>query len=243
MDLGRADRADPLRDRHLRRQDDPSGDIIYESELFRETPGRWQTYIAYPFSRASRFEVGAAARHISFGREREAAARRPVQRPGPRAGPAEAARSFGHRVRGGERRARVRHRALRADQPILGQRYRFEVSPTVGGLKYVGVLADYRRYVMPIRPITLAGRVIHYARYGSGGNDPRITPLFIGYPNLVRGYDVNSFSASECGNNGATCPVFEQLVGSRIGVANLELRLPLLVSSTGATSMVRSPSS
>ena len=58
-----------------------------------------------------------------------------------------------------------------------------------------------------------------------------MTPLFIGYPDLVRGYDVNSFSASECGLDSAStgaCPVFDQLVGSRLAVANLELRLPLL---------------
>src|SRR5262249_51233979 len=113
--------------------------------------------------------------------------------------------------------------------PILGQRYRFEVSPTFGGLRYTAVLADYRRYLMPVRPVTLAGRLLHYGRYGSGGADRRITPLFIGYPSLVRGYDVNSFSASECGRTGApTCPVFDQLVGSRIAVGNLEVRLPLL---------------
>ena len=31
---------------------------------------------------------------------------------------------------------------------------------------------------------------MHYARYGSGGEDPRLVPLFIGYPSLVRGWDV-----------------------------------------------------
>ena len=67
-----------------------------------------------------------------------------------------------------------------------------------------------------------------YRRYGSGGEDPRITPLYIGYPNLVRGYDVNSFDASECGSDPNRCPAFDQLVGSRVAVANLEVRLPLL---------------
>src|SRR5262249_43678110 len=59
----------------------------------------------------------------------------------------------------------------------------------------------------------------------------RMTPLFIGYPDLVRGYDVSSFRPSECGpdpTNTHACPVFDQLVGSRVAVANLELRLPVL---------------
>jgi hypothetical protein len=112
--------------------------------------------------------------------------------------------------------------------PILGRRYRFEVTPTFGQLRYTGILADFRQYVMPIRPVTLAGRVLHYGRYGSGGEDERFTPLFVGYPNLVRGYDVNSFSAAECGVDEVRCPVFDQLLGSRLAIGNLEARLPLL---------------
>jgi Tol biopolymer transport system component len=207
---------------------DPSGAFVEQSELFRETDRAVQSYLAYPFSRASRIEVGAAARHISFGREIETLAFDPfsgqllAQDRQKLAAPsgigfaeASAALVYDTAIFG-------------PTSPILGQRYRFEVSPTFGGLKYTGVLADYRRYVMPVRPVTLAGRLIHYARYGSGGEDERISPLFIGYPNLVRGYDVNSFSAGECGRSPLTCPVFDQLVGSRIAVANLELRIPLL---------------
>jgi len=116
-----------------------------------------------------------------------------------------------------------------ATSPILGQRFRFEVAPNIGDVNFTGVLADYRRYLMPVRPYTFALRVMHYGRYGSGGEDDRLQPLFVGYPNLVRGYDVNSFSASECGpDSGRSCPVFDQLVGSRVAVANLELRIPLL---------------
>jgi Tol biopolymer transport system component len=207
---------------------DRTGAIIERSELFRETDRALSSYIAYPFSRAQRFEVGAAFRNISFGREIETLAfdpftgqllaqdRQKLDAPsGITFADASAALVYDTALFG-------------PTSPILGQRYRFEVQPTFGGIKYTGVLADYRRYLMPVRPITLAGRVLHYGRYGSGGEDDRITPLFIGYPTLMRGYDVNSFSAGECGNVPNQCPVFEQLVGSRIGVANLELRVPLL---------------
>ena len=34
--------------------------------------------------------------------------------------------------------------------------------------------ADYRRYVMPVRPLTFAFRGLHYGRYGSGGEDSRL---------------------------------------------------------------------
>jgi outer membrane protein assembly factor BamA len=55
--------------------------------------------------------------------------------------------------------------------------------------------------------------------------------LFIGYPQLVRGYDIGSFTAAECGPDLAltgACPAFDRLVGSRMLVGNLEFRFPLL---------------
>ena len=117
-----------------------------------------------------------------------------------------------------------------AASPILGQRYRLEVAPTIGSLRYVGVLADYRKYFMPVRPFTLATRLLHYGRYANDGEDGRLQPLFLGYPGLVRGYSYGSFDGSECDPTPAdpsSCPVFDQLLGSRMAVANVELRFPL----------------
>jgi hypothetical protein len=115
-----------------------------------------------------------------------------------------------------------------ATSPVLGQRLRLEVVPMFGSLDYTGALLDVRHYVQPFRPLTLAGRVLHYGRYGGGGEDPRLVPLFIGYQSLVRGYDTNSFSVSECGTRtDGSCPVYDQLLGSRLLVMNLEARFPL----------------
>jgi Tol biopolymer transport system component len=116
-----------------------------------------------------------------------------------------------------------------ATSPIMGQRFRLDASPTLGTIRYTGITADLRRYLMPIRPVTIAARVMHYGRYGSGAEDPRLYPLFVGYPDLVRGYDTGSFSASECGvQSNGSCPVFDRLLGSRLLVGNLEVRAPLL---------------
>lgn len=116
-----------------------------------------------------------------------------------------------------------------ATAPILGQRYRFELAPVLGSIDYMGVTADFRKYVMPIRPFTLAARVTHTGRYGSGGEDPVLADLFLGWPNQVRGYDFNSFTAQECQTqtNSLNCPALENLFGSRTLVANAELRFPL----------------
>ncbi|HEU0106685.1 MAG TPA: hypothetical protein VFT38_10975 [Vicinamibacteria bacterium] len=116
-----------------------------------------------------------------------------------------------------------------ATSPIMGQRFRLDASPTLGTIRYTGITADLRRYLMPIRPVTIAARVMHYGRYGSGSEDPRLYPLFVGYPDLVRGYDTGSFSASECGvQSNGSCPVFDRMLGSRLLVGNLEVRAPLL---------------
>ncbi|HEY9448552.1 MAG TPA: hypothetical protein VIQ60_02325 [Gemmatimonadaceae bacterium] len=113
--------------------------------------------------------------------------------------------------------------------PIAGGRYRFEVGPTFGGINMVNVIGDYRRYFFA-RPITLAFRAIHVGRYGNGAEDQRLYPMYVGDPQLVRGYEFDNFSQSECA--GATspnsCPAFDRLIGSRIAVTNFEIRIPLL---------------
>jgi hypothetical protein len=116
-----------------------------------------------------------------------------------------------------------------ATSPVQGQRLRLEAAPTLGTIDFTGLLADYRRYVMPVPFYTLAFRGIHYGRYGGGGEDPRLLPLYLGYPTLVRGYDVNTFEVSECVPDAtSSCPAFDRLLGSRLLVGNVELRFPLL---------------
>ena len=114
-----------------------------------------------------------------------------------------------------------------ATSPVAGQRSRFEVAPTFGDLQLTTALADYRRYFMPARFYTIAVRGLHYGRYGAGAQDSRLIPLFIGYPEFVRGYGINSFDAGECASS-ESCPTFDRLVGSRMLVGNIEFRFPLL---------------
>jgi outer membrane protein assembly factor BamA len=112
--------------------------------------------------------------------------------------------------------------------PIRGSRYRLEYSQSGGTLAYSGFLADGRTYLMPFRPFTLAFRGLFYGRYGADAGDYRLPTLYLGYPGLVRGYDSNSFESFECGPQAnGSCPTFDRLIGSRVGVANAELRFPL----------------
>src|SRR6185436_15110345 len=57
---------------------------------------------------------------------------------------------------------------------------------------------------------------------------PRLIPLFIGYPEFVRGYGINSFDSSECNSVTGSCDAFDRMVGSRMLVGNHEFRFPLL---------------
>jgi outer membrane protein assembly factor BamA len=119
--------------------------------------------------------------------------------------------------------------SLGPTSPIQGQRYRVEVSPTFGSVDFTNVLVDYRRYVMPVPFYTIAARVIHDGRYGSGAEDLRLHPLFINDPRLVRGYDIFDSSSVTClVTYSGLCPSNDPFLGSRILVGNLELRFPLL---------------
>lgn len=110
--------------------------------------------------------------------------------------------------------------------PINGTRYRYELETLHGDLNFQTALADWRKYFFR-RPVTLAVRGLHYGRYGDAEELNQLTPLYLGRGSLMRGYDPYSIDAVECGT-GASCPVFDRLVGSRIAAASIELRAPLL---------------
>jgi Tol biopolymer transport system component len=115
-----------------------------------------------------------------------------------------------------------------ATSPIRGSRYRLEYSQSAGSLLYSGVLADMRTYLMPFRPYTIALRGMYYGRFGRDAEDGQLPALFLGYPGLVRGYDQYSFESTECvGGTAGSCPAFDRLVGSRVAIANAELRFPV----------------
>jgi hypothetical protein len=125
--------------------------------------------------------------------------------------------------------------------PVLGQRLRVDVEPSFGALNFADVRIDARRYFMPLRPITLAARVQHVGRYGSGAADARLTPLVVGLQTMVRGYDLRSFASGECGQTATECSLLDQLTGSRFGLVNLEVRAPLLGLLTGELDYGRLP--
>ena len=113
--------------------------------------------------------------------------------------------------------------------PVDGSRTRVEAAANFGTFTFVNALADTRRYLF-FDPLTLAVRGLHFGRYGPDAEDPRLSPLYVGQSVFVRGYGIGSFRGEECSRNPAdesACPELDRLVGSRIAVANVELRIPL----------------
>ena len=111
--------------------------------------------------------------------------------------------------------------------PLMGRRFRLQVSPVTGSFNWVQGLFDYRRYdPIVFSYLTLASRF-----YGdlSVGPDEETFPKYIARPDFVRGYDRNnSFNpCTEIGQNPSSCNTV-QLLGSRVAATNVELRFPLL---------------
>ena len=226
------------------RVDDEQG-VYVETELREWQVNRIATVgISYPINRANRIELTGGFQGIDFYNEVRTSVlsfsgaeldRDTQELPSPGAinmGTAAAALVYDNTIFGGT-------------GPILGQRYRFELSPRVGDLNYVNALADYRKYFMPVRPTTFAFRIMHFGRYGSDAeatwgdisNNPVpgyenirvLSDLYLGYPSIVRGYTDGSFSANECGTSTvSSCDVFNNLFGTRILSANFEYRVPVL---------------
>ena len=107
--------------------------------------------------------------------------------------------------------------------PMRGNRYRMQGDKYFGRLKYFQLLTDYRQYYFQ-NPLSFAFRIYHAGRYGNTAEDYQISwPLSIAYPGFVRGYGsqqqlYQAFSRTDFNIN--------NLFGSRMAVANFEVRLP-----------------
>ena len=112
--------------------------------------------------------------------------------------------------------------------PVAGRRFRLELEPTAGSLFFLTANLDYRQYFL-FNPLTIAFRFFHYGRYLRDAEDSRLSQLFLGYDTWVRGYNSSTFNLAACSESEGYegCPEFQRLLGSRIGVFNAELRLPI----------------
>ncbi|HLF62993.1 MAG TPA: hypothetical protein VI603_04555 [Saprospiraceae bacterium] len=117
--------------------------------------------------------------------------------------------------------------------PLNGYRYRLEVSRNLGSYDFWSNTADGRVYQY-LKPVSLAFRLTHHARYGTDANS--FNPILLGYQGLVHGYDYNQIfkrvglSAGNPDNNATfnekLTEELYRLSGSKIAVTGMEVRLP-----------------
>ncbi len=202
--------------------------VARDTERFRQIHRQAMALSAYPFSRVQRVELTGGVHAVSFARELRTQ---------------HYDRSTGQLIDERDQRIAAPSRltlvesaaALVYDSsvagptaPVLGRRSRFEIAPTFGDLSLVTVTADYRRYLMPARPLTVAVRLHHVGRYGRDGSDGRLLPLVWTLRDLVRGYTIREALGRPC--SARTCEPLTEVGVRRLFVANAELRAPLIGS-------------
>jgi hypothetical protein len=204
--------------------------IVDSYTLLRQTDAAAFGVAAYPFTRAERFELQGTLRRFGFSQELRTEFYDGIS--GRFLGDDRENVASGDSVYLASVSGALVHdtSVFGATSPILGTRARLEVGANAGSLTYYDTLVDGRAYFMPLRPFTFAVRALHFGRYGPGAGDQRFRSLYLGYPELIRGY--GDISVDECEPDGS-CPFFERLFGSRMLVANAELRAPLLGLVTG----------
>ncbi len=106
--------------------------------------------------------------------------------------------------------------------PMNGHRSRYQIEKYFGSANIYTLLIDYRQYFY-MKPVSLALRFYNYGLYGKDAENSVIPPLYLGYPWLIRGYQNLSYDNSSFTGNTFN---ISWLSGSKIGVTNVELRLP-----------------
>lgn len=200
-------------------------------DLIRTFADQLQLVASYPFSRVHRFEIGAAYIHYNYRIDRYSYYytnddnRDYINSNHEKLSNDKIQKSYGSFFNPfGIYQASV---AFVGDNtffgitaPLDGFRYRLGLEGYIGDYQLGGFTVDLRRYVR-IKPITLAGRLFNYGRFGP--DEKKLYPLYLGYDYLIRGY-----SGSAISNNANFAGNFDtnQLMGSKIAVANFEVRLP-----------------
>ena len=198
--------------------------LLRQTEYFQRMQVRAAGLLAYPFSRGLRLEMFAGMRHAQYRRDHRVSV-----------ASAETGEIFDREelAFSGDKPTTVAElgAALVRDTtvfgptgPLLGSRYRVEFAPAIGQLRYASVLADVRHYLMPVRPFTIAMRLVHAGRYGRDRRDSRLLPSYLGSSYFVRGHREDLLYCTP----DATQVCGDELLGNRLLVGNLEVRFPIL---------------
>ena len=217
--------------------------INYRTDIIRTFEDQLQVFGAYPFSKAHRFELGAAYSHYSYRIDRYSnyysnegyflgSQRNKLSN-------AQAEMDYGvpfkpftlYQLNAGF----VGDNSLFGlTGPLDGFRYRVAGEKYLGTYDFYALTADLRKYFR-VKPVTIAARSYNNIRLGRDAD--RLYPNYIGYSYLIRGYEANSIYKTQTGDVNNSFNI-NQLSGSKIAVFNFELRLPF----TGPKKLAQIPS-
>ena len=103
--------------------------------------------------------------------------------------------------------------------PLAGHRFRLGFDRVVGNDNYWSAIGDFRKYFW-MKPFSFAFRTLGYFRFVNESNT--IYPFYVGDMGNVRGYgSITSFGLIE-----DLDLTFDQLLGSKMALANFEIRIP-----------------
>ena len=103
--------------------------------------------------------------------------------------------------------------------PLVGYRCRFEIEKYFSGYDFFATTADYRKY-WRLKPVTIAVRGMHHARYGQSANN--FSPILIGNMGFVHGFYYTQLDNIASQYN----LTFDHLSGQKLLMGNFEVRLP-----------------
>lgn len=105
--------------------------------------------------------------------------------------------------------------------PLDGYRFRIQGEKMFLDYDTYRAIIDLRKYFY-FKPVSFAIRGMHFGMYGKDKNE--LYPYYLGNDYFIRGYNYSSFQKAEVdGNKGLN---INSLIGSKVFVANAELRLP-----------------
>lgn len=197
-------------------------ELVLSDYIIRQFETQFDAFVAYPFNRYHRFEIGGALARYGYSVERWS----------------QSYFNFGFLDRdrlSNEEASRLLgfsmdpltmqqvsasfvgdNSVFGLTAPLQGFRYRLSAGQYFGDINMRAYNIDLRRYLR-LTPVTIAARAYSYIR--SGDDENRLRGNYIGYPFFVRGYD--NLSRERVGNIS-----FDDLMGSRVVVGNFEVRLP-----------------
>jgi len=205
-------------------------------DIIRTFQEQVEGFVAFPFSRTKRIEAGAALAHYSYRIDRystyyhsnengELLSYYPFYSDRHKLPLDRAAETYGTDFKSFT--IQQVNAAFVGDNsnfgiaaPLEGYRYRLGVEQYFGDYNFTSYTFDVRKYNR-YKPVTLAARAYTYMR--TGKDEGALYPLFLGYPYLIRGYESAGFYNGQSFSTGFD---LNQLMGTRIAVANFEVRIP-----------------